>query len=103
MSDTITLRMKEHFDSPILTDGDKAMLFRITEVEPALSLGNSIIFDFSGVRNMTDSFTNACFVQLFFTHREMLGSRIQFKGCSPIIQHFVLSALALADSMARAH
>ena len=102
MNATIHLRMKERFDSPFLSDGDKGMLFRIAEVEPKISLGDSVVFDFTGVENMTDSFSNACFVQLFFTHREMLGNRIQFKGCSPVIRHFVLSALSLADDMAKA-
>ena len=44
--------MHERFGS-FLADGNIANEFRFTEVEPALSAGCEIVFDFSRVRNMT--------------------------------------------------
>ena len=44
--------MHERFGS-FLADGNLANEFRFTEVEPALSAGCEIVFDFSRVRNMT--------------------------------------------------
>jgi hypothetical protein len=47
---------------------------------------------------MTDSFSNACFANLFKRHRDLVGNRIRFKACTPLIKDFVLSALTMADS-----
>lgn len=99
---TEIIRMRDHFDSPVLADGDRGNTFRIACVEPKLTLGDEVVFDLEGIENMTDSFANACFANLFFTHRELVGVRIHFKSCSPIVRHFVLSALAMSQRMARA-
>ncbi len=99
---TEIIRMREQFGSSVLADGDKGNTFRIVSVEPRLSLGHEVIFDFEGVENMTDSFANACFANLFFTHRDLVGVRIHFKACSPVVRHFILSALAMSQRMAKA-
>lgn len=96
MSTTIQMRMR--FDSTFLADGDVAVRFCAQEVEPALQRGESVVFDFEGVDNMTDSFSNACFANLFKRHRDLVGNRIRFKACTPLIKDFVLSALTMADS-----
>jgi hypothetical protein len=97
MNQTSVILMKEKFASPFLADGDRAMLFRKSEVEPIIKSGDSVVFDFTGVDNMTDSFSNACFTELFSAHKDLVGNRIVFKSCSPLVKHFVLSAMAMAD------
>jgi len=97
MNQTSVILMKEKFASPFLADGDRAMLFRKSEVEPIIKSGDSVVFDFTGVDNMTDSFSNACFAELFSAHKALVGNRIVFKSCSPLVKHFVMSAMAMAD------
>lgn len=96
MSATTTLRLRDAFGFPFLADGNAASQFRITVLEPALARGDSLIIDMEGVDMMTDSFSNACFAHLFRKHGDLLGTRIQFKACTPIIQGFVMNALEMS-------
>jgi hypothetical protein len=48
---------------------------------------------------MTDSFSNACFAQLFAKHKGSFGTRLKFKACSPLIKGFVLSALSMSERL----
>jgi len=97
-----TISMRDRFGSPFLADGDLAIRFCAQEVEPILGRGEDVVFDFDGIDNMTDSFSNACFANLFARHRDMVGKQIRFKSCSPLVKEFMLSALAMADRTRRA-
>ena len=94
----ITIQMRQRFDSSFLADGDVAVRFCTQEVEPVLLRGDSVVFDFTDVDNMTDSFSNACFANLFKNHRDLVGNRIRFKACTPLIKDFVLSALSMSEN-----
>ena len=48
MSDPKRVSFHEHFGS-FLSDGDHANVFRFTEIEPVLSSGGAVVFDFRGV------------------------------------------------------
>ncbi len=61
--------------------------------------GDDVILDLAGVENMTDSFSNACFAQLFAKHKGSFGTRLKFKACSPLIKGFVLSALSMSERL----
>lgn len=93
--------MHQRFGSSFLADGDLAIRFCSQEVEPVLCRGDEVIFDFTGIESMTDSFSNACFANLFTKHRELVGNRIRFKACTPLVKDFVVSALAMADRSRR--
>ncbi|HZS19222.1 MAG TPA: STAS-like domain-containing protein [Candidatus Udaeobacter sp.] len=86
-------RMQEIFGS-LLADGTRGAKFRFCEVEPILSRGGTVIFDFSGVDNMTDSFANACFGVLAQSHREELGKRVRFVHHSSLIHDFLAAAIS---------
>lgn len=84
-----------------LGDGNRGAKFRFCEVEPLLSKGDVIVFDFAGVTNMTDSFANACFGILAQNHSEELGKRLSFKNCSPLVHDFLVAAVSLGMKRAR--
>lgn len=96
MTMPVIFRMRQRFDSAFLADGDEAIPFLMNEVEPALARGDAIVFDLEGVDNMTDSFSNACFANLFARHPEKIASKVTFKSCSPLIRTYLESALAMA-------
>ena len=85
--------MEEIFGT-LLADGSRGAEFRFCEVEPKLSKGDTVTFDFSGVENMTDSFANACFGILAQNHREELGTRVLFVNHSPLIHDFLAAAIS---------
>ncbi|WP_281289114.1 STAS-like domain-containing protein [Methylacidimicrobium tartarophylax] len=85
--------MKELFGC-FLADGDQANAFRFNEVEAKTSLGSLIVFDFEGVTNMTESFSNALFGNLAEDHPFDLIDRVRFKNCSPLIRGFLVSAVS---------
>jgi hypothetical protein len=79
---------------PLLADGRKGNSFRMAEVEPALLNNQTIVFDFSGVENMTDSFANGCFATLIRRHAHETEGRLKFRNCSALIRDFLTTALA---------
>lgn len=99
-----TFAMRELFGA-FLADGDVANRFRFCEVERVMSLSDSIIFDFDGVTNMTDSFCNALFETLAADHGDLVRSKFRFRNCSPVVKHFIANAMAtgLAEASRRRH
>lgn len=97
MNVTTTIKLRDHFATPFLADGNAAVDFRVLHVEPVMQRGENVVLDLAGVENMTDSFSNACFAQLFVNHRGSFGTRLKFKACTPLIQGFVLSALSMSE------
>ena len=57
--------MEERFGS-FPWDGEIANAFRFTEIEPVLSQGREVTFDFQSVTNMTSSF---CLVATLVAHQ----------------------------------
>ena len=84
--------MKETFGE-FLADGDLANRFRFTEVESQLGLNVLVVFDFSGVTNMTESFAHACFGALEEDHQQSLFEKVRFSNCSPLIRSFISAAM----------
>ena len=95
-----TFQMLDLFGS-FLADGDLGNRFRFCEVEPALNKHDQIIFDFTGVTNMTDSFCNACFENLAAEHPAEVREKVRFKNCSPLIKDFLGNALAIGFASAK--
>ena len=87
-------QMGERFGS-FLSNGDVANAFRFTEVEPALAQGKEVVFDFSGVTNMTSSFCNALVATLMAHHPVDFTQRVRFTNCDPVVKDFILAAIAL--------
>lgn len=93
--------MYERFGS-FLADGNLANEFRFTEVEPVLSIGGEILFDFSGVRNMTTSFSNGLVATLVVHFPTEFASRIRFRGCDPLIKEMLQASMAIGKREALA-
>ena len=90
---THEFKMHDHFGS-FLADGDVANSFRFCEVEPKFATCSTIIFDFTNVDNMTDSFANACFGTLAEDHPVEISEKVRFRNCSQLIHDFLASAVS---------
>ncbi|MDP4659207.1 MAG: STAS-like domain-containing protein [Opitutales bacterium] len=90
--------MRSRFDTTFLGDGSEGNRYCTTVVAPILEAGGNVTFDFEGIEGMTDSFANAAFANLFEKHLRLIGTRLLFKGCSPLVKDFLASALAMARS-----
>ena len=88
--------LQQRFGS-FLADGGKAVVFLAEEIEPVLQTGDVVVLDFEGVENMTDSFANGCFANLFERHPEVIKEkRVLLRHCSPVVQSFIRSAHRMA-------
>lgn len=93
-------KLSERFGT-FLSDGSSANVFRFTEVEPAITTGITVVLDFEGVTNMTDSFGNALIGGLVHNHPEILNGGIEFKNCNPVMRTLVSLAIDVARLMSR--
>lgn len=100
MSANNTFPMAELFGS-FLADGDLANRFRFCEVEPVLAAHDVVFFDFAGVEDVTDSFVNACFGTLAEEHAAEFSAKVRFQNCSPLVKHFLSSAVRLGRQRAQ--
>lgn len=91
-------KMSRLFGS-FLADGEVGNRFRFCEVEVVLGRGETVVFDFEGVTNMTDSFSHACFANLFADHPAAdAEQRIQFRNCTPVVKMFLQRSISIGRS-----
>lgn len=93
--------MHERFGS-FLADGNLANEFRFTEVEPLVTAGHDVILDFTGVRNMTTSFSNGLVATLVAHFPDAFSSQVRFRGCDPLIKEILQASLAIGRREAAA-
>ena len=98
MNRSLEVHLRSRFDTTFLGDGSEGNRYCTTVVAPVLEAGGTVTFDFEGIEGMTDSFANASFANLFEKHRGLIGTRLIFKACSPLVKDFLASALAMARS-----
>lgn len=60
---------------------------------------DSILFDFTGVHNLTDSFVNATFGNMAEEHGDEFTKKVRMKGCSPVVKSFL--SIAIGEGMKR--
>jgi len=77
-----------------LADGHLANQFRGLRIECIWDRLESVVFDFSGVTNLTDSFVHALFGNMAEEHGEEFSGKVRFKGCSPLVRSFVSIAVS---------
>ncbi len=92
--------LSERFGS-FLSDGEAANAFRFTEVEPLMSKGHEIVFDFAGVTNMTSSFCNALVATLIAHHESEFNASVRFANCEMALKELIRAAIALGRREAR--
>lgn len=80
-----------------LADGHVGNQFRMLEVESVWSHAESILFDFTGVTNLTDSFVHATFGNMAEEHGDEFMAKVRFKGCSPVVKSFL--SIAVGEGM----
>lgn len=90
----IELQLAQEFGAH-LADGAAAASFRLTRIEPYVSICEEIVLDFAGVRNANSSFMNALIAGLVEQHGEGVLDRLAFKGCNPLVRVFVEAAIDL--------
>ena len=91
---THEIRLRDHF-GPRLSDGSEACRFRVSKIDPYLVLCDSVVLDFTGIRNANSSFVNALVSGLLEQHGPETLSKLIFRGCLPTIQVLVRSAVDL--------
>lgn len=95
-------QMSERFGT-FPAEGAIAAQFRITEVQSAYDLRGLVVFDFTGVRNINASFTNALLVPLIERHGEAALKKLKFHGCNPVVRLMIEGALSLGLERAASH
>ena len=78
------------------SDGAEAYAFRVANIDPYVSLCELIDLDFTGVRIANSSFINALISGLFEQHGAGHLSKLVFRGCLPMIQLLIQSAVDLS-------
>ncbi|MBJ7390703.1 MAG: STAS-like domain-containing protein [Chthoniobacterales bacterium] len=94
MTGTHTVSIAEEFGT-IAANGEAAIAFRNRNIDPYLSFCDNIVIDFSGVRSANSSFVNALVTGLVEDGGEAVLSKLVFKGCNPMLQVLVESAVHL--------
>jgi anti-anti-sigma regulatory factor len=79
----------------LVSDGTEAVAFRQQRIEPLLAEGAAVTLDFTGVRSANSSFVNALVTGLVEDNGEAILSKVVFKGCNPMLQALVESAIHL--------
>lgn len=77
-----------------LADGHIGNQFRTLRIESIWKRVESVMFDFTGVTNLTDSFVHAFFGSMAEEHGEEFSRKVRFKGCSPLVRSFVSIAVS---------
>lgn len=88
----LEINMQAEFGD-FLADGHVGNRVMSLRVESVWSKCETIVFDFSGVHNITDSFVHATFGNMVEDHGEEFMSKARFKGCSPLIKSFLSFAI----------
>ena len=82
-----------------LADGHLGNQFRSLQIESVWDRAESVVFDFTGVTNLTDSFVHACFGNMAEEHGEEFSQKVRFKGCSPLVRSFL--SIAVSEGLKR--
>lgn len=93
----ITFKMSDKFGSSCAV-GNKAVIFLEKDVLPAFEKGDSISFDFEGVKNMNSSFSNALFANLVHLQGQHVIEKIEIKNATDRLKAEVKSSVALGLS-----
>jgi STAS-like domain of unknown function (DUF4325) len=81
-----------------LSSGERAYPFRVSEIDPYITLCDSLVLDFTGVRSANSSFINALVSGLFEDHGAKLLKQLTFKGCLPTVKVLLNAAISLGMS-----
>jgi hypothetical protein len=85
-----------------LSDGSKAYAFRLGGLDPYVDISPEILLDFTGVRSANSSFINALIGGAVEQHGPAFLEKVTFKGCTPVIQVLIESAVSLGMDKHRA-
>ena len=88
-----TFKMLELFGD-FLVDGDLANRFRFCEVESSWSGSETVVFDFAGVRSVTDSFAQGCFGNLVQSQGEQFLVKVRLENCSGAVKDTLSATIA---------
>lgn len=83
-----------------LSDGSRALEYRMGRIDPYMDLCEEVVIDFTGVRSANSSFVNALVAGAIEHHGSRALDVLVFKGCSPAIQVLVEAAIYLGQQKA---
>jgi STAS-like domain of unknown function (DUF4325) len=76
-----------------LADGHVGNRVMSLRVESVWDKCETIVFDFTGVHNITDSFVHATFGNMVEDHGDDFMKKTRFKGCNDLIKSFLSIAI----------
>ena len=88
------INIKE-FAGDFCGDGDKASLIKITKIDPLLNEGKNLMLDFTGVRSMNSSFSNALIANLIGQRGIDVLQHVSFHGCNEKVKVLIEIAVEL--------
>ena len=94
---TKIIHLNNHFGK-LCANGDNALTFLTKHVVPCLDSGEKIVFDFTTIKNMNSSFSNALFANLIMQKGTSVLKQIKFTNCNQRVQVVVNAALELGYS-----
>lgn len=77
------------------SDGEESYRFLVEVVIPEFEKNEKISFDFSGIRNMNSSFSNALFANLIRKRGSDIINRISFSNCGENIKILISTSLSM--------
>ena len=91
------IKLRDTFGAS-LASGENALQFRISKIDPYLTICEELTIDFTRIRIANSSFINALIGGLFEQHGDEVLEKISFKGCLPTIRVLIESAIELGLS-----
>lgn len=92
-----TVSIREEFGS-FCADGEAALRFRQSRVDPYVDLADEIELDFSGVRNANSSFCNALIAGLIVRHSPEVIKKLRLAHCRENLKVLLSAAMQLGIS-----
>lgn len=68
---------------------DTARNLRETLLLPALAAGETVVLDFAGVEDATQSFIHALISEALRRHGPEVLDRIEFRSCAPVVRKVI--------------
>lgn len=87
-SKIVTIKVFEHAGN-FAENKDIARKIRVEYLLPALSEGNEVVLDYSGIDSTTQSFTHALISDAIRTYGRNVLDRISFKDCGETVKKII--------------
>lgn len=92
------LRIYDEF-GPFCADGGRAVSFFKSSLVPLLESGQEVVVNFSGVRNLNSSFSNALLSSMILKYGPSVCNRVRFSNVRKNVQILIETSISLGKSL----